>query len=82
MPIEPTGHQEFDPNDEYEELPFPSNPLQPGLPKQPGVSREEEADCCVCIDGDVTFCASEGSLGYAMTFTVAQGVAFWFSPSC
>jgi len=81
MPIEPTGHQEFDPNDDYEELPFPWNPLQPELPKQPGVSREE-VYCCECIDGEATWCSAEGSLGYTLTFSAAQGISFWLSPSC
>jgi len=81
MPIEPTAHQEFDPDDDYEEIPFPPNPLLPGLPKQPGDSREG-VYCCKCMDGDVTLCSAEGTFGHITTHGAAQGISFWLSPSC
>jgi len=70
MPIEPTAHQEFDPDDNFEEIPFPP------IPGQPGNSREE-VYCCKCIDGEITLCSAEGTFGYAMTFGAAQGISFW-----
>jgi hypothetical protein len=74
MPIEPTPYQEFDPDDVFEEIPFPLDPWKPGL----SANSIEEVYCCKCADADISACAVENGFGEVYTMAVAQTLAFWF----
>lgn len=63
--IEPTENQEIDPIEDYEDIP-------PSLLVGVGA-----VYCCKCLDGDVTMCADEGTLGHATSSATAQLLAFW-----